>query len=338
MKKIFEDDNIVIYSKSVSDSLEVEVVTTDGMKRALPVPSLFELGFGIGKSLCFINPNTGEELCGGDGEIMLISNKSNKVLYNDQVWSIKGLAIHLQGKYSDAKCSDATPYDFFSGDEEKNLCERSLMDLYNDFFEKKYGIKIQRSRFRKILEKNYEKNKKDTVMIDDILKNNDDLTLASEYDWTGVKYCEWSLIGTKFFGKVDSFKDMFKQVVIALHNLKPNVLDNFVMDMLAENDMLLKVSTREIFDASGKPVIVNGVLNGVEISSTPFNYRNIETYSDNMWIEIVPNWIYVWGLYNNNGLVGIMKKVFEIFDFDANSLRLTIGKKKVNKPVQLDVL
>ncbi len=333
MKKSFEDENIVIYLKTESDSQNIEVVTTDGEKRTFPVPCLFELGFGLGESLCFINPNTGDVLCGGDGEIMLISVKSNKLVYNDKVWSLGGLAVHLQSKYPESKCPDATPYDFFTRDTNFSLCKESLMNLYNNFFEKKYGIEIKKNRFQEILEHNRKENKKDGVSLKEFFEDEcDNLTLASDHDWKYAKRCEWSLKHTKFSGHAESFRDMFKQVLGALHAQKPNVLNDFIFKMLSENDLLFRPLTKEIFDATGKQkTVVNGSLNGIDISTAPFNQREIENYADTMWIEVVPNLIYVWGLYSNNDMVKQIKKVFDLYGVDYGDLIIDLLDQEDNR-------
>lgn len=333
MKKSFEDENIVIYLKTESDSQNIEVVTTDGEKQTFPVPCLFELGFGLGESLCFINPNTGDVLCGGDGEIMLISVKSNKLVYNDKVWSLGGLAVHLQSKYPESKCPDATPYDFFTRDTNFSLCKESLMNLYNNFFEKKYGIEIKKNRFQEILEHNRKENKKDGVSLKEFFEDEcDNLTLASDHDWKYAKRCEWSLKHTKFSGHAESFRDMFKQVLGALHAQKPNVLNDFIFKMLSENDLLFRPLTKEIFDATGKQkTVVNGSLNGIDISTAPFNQREIENYADNMWIEVVPNLIYVWGLYSNNDMVKQIKKVFDLYGVHYGDLIINLLGQEDNR-------
>lgn len=336
MKKSFEDENIVIYLKTESDSQNIEVVTTDGEKRTFPVPCLFDsLG---GNGLCFMNPNTGKVLLGGDAEIMIVSVKTNKVVYDDKIWSLNGLATHLQSKYPESKCPDATPYDFFCYADQvyTNLSASSLKNECHYLLEEKYGIKIKKDRFSHILEKNREKIEKEMAELPslaDLLKDDtDNLTLASDHDWKYAKRCEWSLKHTKFSGHAESFRDMFKQVLGALHAQKPNVLNDFIFKMLSENDLLFRPLTKEIFDATGKQkTVVNGSLNGIDISTAPFNQREIENYADNMWIEVVPNLIYVWGLYSNNDMVKQIKKVFDLYGVHYGDLIINLLDQEDNR-------
>ena len=332
MKVVYQDDSVVVYSKYIPDSQNIEVTTTSGEKRSLPIPTL---GFSVGSSLVFMNPNTGKPLCGWDGEILVVSANSNRVAYNDKIWSLKGLVTHLQNKYPDIKCPDATPYDFFCAENEVlgNLCLGSLMEQFNVFFEKKYGIKIKRNRFQEILEHNRKENKKDGVSLKEFFEDEcDNLTLASDHDWKYAKRCEWSLKHTKFSGHAESFRDMFKQVLGALHAQKPNVLNDFVLKIIAENDLLFRPSTKEIFDSNGRQkTVINGELNGVDISTLPFNHREIENYADTMWVEIVPHLIYVWGLYSNNDMIKQMKKIFDLYNVKYDDLIIELLDQDDNR-------
>ena len=102
--------------------------------------------------------------------------------------------------------------------------------------------------------------------------------------------------------------------------------------MLSENDLLFRPLTKEIFDATGKQkTVVNGSLNGIDISTAPFNQREIENYADTMWIEVVPNLIYVWGLYSNNDMVKQIKKVFDLYGVDYGDLIIDLLDQEDNR-------
>ena len=336
MKPVYENDDVVVYAKYIPDSQNIEVITTDGKKRSLSIP---QFGLSVGSSLVFMNPNTGTPLCGWDGEILVVSTSSNRVAYNDKIWSLKGLVIHLQNKYPESKCPDATPYDFLCSEYDvtwifgKQKCIGSLMKSFNIFFEEKYGIKIKRNRFYEILEHNRKENEKSGLSLEEFFGDTrDKLTLASDHDWKYAKRCEWNLKHTTFSGHAENFRDMFKQVLGALHAQKSNVLNDFVLKIIAENDLLFRPLTKEIFDANGKQkTIVNGELNGVDISTAPFNHRKIENYADTMWIEVVPNLIYVWGLYSNNDMVKQIKKVFDLYGVDYGDLIIDLLDQEDNR-------
>lgn len=319
MKKIYDDPNVVIYSKTETDPVFQEVKTSDGKLFNTPKPTIFDLGIGLGAAdLMFINPNTGEWLHGGDGEIMPISRKANKVVFNEKVWTLSGLATHLQSKYPESKCSEAQVYDFFAyGNEANTLAKRE-----REFLEKYYNVSIPKGRFELIFEQ-----KK---------RNTDRDNPKNEYvhiDWLNsdlksVKGFKWFVCDTECAGEANNFKEVFKKIVSYLYERMPQVLDMEIIRVLSETEALFNPMTKKIISMSGGTPVVNGAIDGLEFSNVPNNHRNIDAYTDSMWIEVVPGWLYIWGLYSNNDLKKKLQTLLRLYGIEPNKLKISIRAER----------
>ncbi|MBQ8473329.1 MAG: hypothetical protein IJ500_00510 [Alphaproteobacteria bacterium] len=325
MKKIYDDPNIVIYSKTETDPVFQEIKTSDGKCFNTSKPTIYDLGIGLGAAeLMFINPNTGEWLHGGDGEIIPISTKANKVVFNEKVWSLSGLATHLQSKYPESKCPEAQVYDFFAyGSKADTLAKKE-----REFLEKYYKISIPKGRLELLAEQRYlaEQKKYDAndLPIFDVHKDVYKIVDWQNDDLTSVKGFKWSIDGTKFAGETRKFKEMFKQIVSCLYNHMPRVLDIEMIRILSESDALFNPTIKKIIGVSGEVPVVNGNIDGLEFSNIPNNHRHIDTYTDSMWIEVVPEWLYIWGLYSNNDLKKKLQILLKLYGIEPNMLKISI--------------
>ena len=321
MKKIYDDPNVVIYSKTETDPVFQEVKTSDGKLFNTPKPTIYDLGIGLGAAeLMFINPNTGEWLHGGDGEIMPISTKSNKVVFNEKVWSLSGLATHLQSKYPESKCPDAQVYDFFAyGDENLTLARRE-----REFLEKYYNVSIPKGRFEILAEQRYlAEQKKQNA---DCLPKKDDYKVIDwvNADLKSVKGFKWSVDDTEFAGETNKFREVFKQIVACLYERMPQVLDVEMIRVLSNSNALFNPTIKKIIGISGEVPVVNGNIGGLEVTNIPNNHRHIDTYTDSMWIEVVPGWLYIWGLYSNNDLKKKLQTLLKLYGIDVAKLKMSI--------------
>lgn len=325
MKKIYDDPNIVIYSKTETDPVFQEIKTSDGKCFNTPKPTIYDLGIGLGAAeLMFINPNTGTWLYGGDGEIIPISKKANKVVFNEKVWSLSGLATHLQSKYPESKCPEAQVYDFFAyGNETDTLAKKE-----REFLEKYYKFSIPKGRFELLAEQRYlaEQKKCDTndLPIFDVHKDVYKIVDWQNDDLTSVKRFKWSIDGTEFAGETQHFKEMFKQIVSCLYNHMPQVLDIEMIRILSESDALFNPTIKKIIGVSGGVPVVNGNIEGLEVSNIPNNHRRIDTYTDSMWIEVVSGWLYIWGLYSNNDFKKKLQILLKLYGIEPNMLKISI--------------
>lgn len=329
MKKIYEDDNVVFYSKASQDITEEIVTTSDGNKVSLIKPTLYQMGFYPGDNrLVFINPLTGEDVStNADQDILPISKRSSKVVYNDQIWSLRGLAVHLQGIFPKTKCPDAKTYDFFRDTNSK----KTLTTLEREIWEKALGKQIPENRFEQISKKYVEKERKSTrEAIEYLLGKEETLkektlkeeTLDDRDSWMHVRECEWRLENTDCCAKAKTWKELFKQVVQSLNKLQPEVLDKEMIACVLKHNVIFKTATKEVFSVTGNAVSVNDKIGDLEITNLPNNHRNIETYAESMWVEIVPNWFYIWALYDNDALAGKLKTVFKLFGKDYHDLKI----------------
>lgn len=329
MKKIYDDPNVVIYSKTESDPVFQEIKTSDGKLFSTQKPTIYDLGIGLGATeLMFINPNTGEWLHGGDGEIIPISKKSNKVVFNEKVWSLSGLATHLQSKYPESKCPEAQVYDFFAyGDESQTLAKKE-----REFLEKYYNVSIPKGRFEILAEQRYLAEQKKYDANDfpkfDVHKDVYKIVDWQNDDLTSVKGFKWSIDGTEFAGETQKFKEMFKQIISCLYNLAPQVLDIEVIRILSNSDALFNPTIKKIISISGEVPVVNGNIGGgLEVSNMPNNHRRIDTYTDSMWIEVVSGWLYIWGLYSNNDFKKKLQTLLKLYGIEPNKLKISIQER-----------
>lgn len=327
-EKDLRDPNVVIYSKTETDPVFQEVKTSDGKLFNTPKPTIFDLGIGLGAAdLMFINPNTGEWLHGGDGEIMPISTKSNKVVFNEKVWSLSGLATHLQSKYPESKCSDAQVYDFFAyGDECQTLAKKE-----REFLERNYNVSIPKGRFEILAEQRYlaEQKKRCVDCFDWLVAKKDDYKVIDwvNADLKSVKGFKWSVDGAEFAGETNNFREVFKQIVSFLYERMPKVLDVEMIRILSESDALFNPTIKKIIGVSGEVPVVNGNIGGIEVSNIPNNHRHIDTYADSMWIEVVPNWLYIWALYSNNDLKKKLLILLKLYGIEPNKLTISIQER-----------
>lgn len=334
MKKIYDDPNVVIYSKTETDPVFQEVKTSDGKLFNTPKPTIYDLGIGLGAAdLMFINPNTGEWLQGGDGEIMPISTKSNKVVFKEKVWSLSGLATHLQSKYPESKCSDAQVYDFFAYRDES----QTLAKIEREFLEKYYNVSIPKGRFEILAEQRYlaEQKKRcvDCIPVDCIpmgAQKKDDYKVIDwvSEDLKSVKGFKWFVCDTECAGEANNFKEVFKNIVSYLYERMPQVLDMEIIRVLSETEALFNPMTKKIISMSGETPVVNGAIDGLEFSNVPNNHRNIEAYTDSMWIEVVPGWLYIWGLYSNNDLKKKLQTLLRLYGIEPNKLKISIRAER----------
>ncbi len=319
MKKIYDDPNVVIYSKTETDPVFQEVKTSDGKAFNTPKPTIFDLGIGLGAAeLLYINPNTGEWLHGGDGEIMPISKKVNKVVFNEKVWSLSGLATHLQSKYPESKCSDAQVYDFFAYRNEAD----TLAKREREFLEKYYNVSIPKGRFEILAEQRclVEHKKQCVGCKKDVYKVIDWVNA----DLKSVKGFKWSVDGVEFACETNNFREVFKQIVSYLYERMPNILDVEMMRILSKSDALFNPTIKKIIGTSGEVPVVNGNIGGIEVSNVPNNHRHIDTYADSMWIEVVPNWLYIWALYSNNDLKKKLLILLKLYGVEPNKIALSV--------------
>ena len=323
MKKIYDDPNVVIYSKTETDPVFQEVKTSSGNVFNTPKPTIFDLGIGLGAAeLLYINPNTGEWLHGGDGEIIPISRSANKVVFNEKVWSLSGLATHLQSKYPESKCPDAQVYDFFAyGDEHQTLAKKE-----REFLEKHYNVSIPKGRFESLAEQRYlaEQKKRDADCGGKPKKDDYKTVDWVNADLKSVKGFKWAIRDTECAGEANNFKDVFKYIVSYLYERMPQVLDMEIVRVLSESGALFNPLTKKIMGASGEIPVVNGAVEGLEFSNIPNNHRNINTHSDSFWIEVVPDWLYIWGLYSNNDLKKKLQTLLKLYGIEQNKLKISI--------------
>lgn len=328
MKKIYDDPNVVIYSKTETDPVFQEIKTSDGKLLNPPKPTIYDLGIGLGAAeLMFINPNTGEWLHGGDGEIIPISKKSNKVVFNEKVWSLSGLATHLQSKYPESKCPEAQVYDFFAyGDESQTLAKKE-----REFLEKYYNVSIPKGRFEILAEQRYlaEQKKRCVDCIPIGAQKKDDYKVIDwvSEDLKSVKGFKWSVDGTEFAGETKNFREVFKQIVSYLYERMPQVLDIEMIRILSNSNALFNPTIKKIIGISGEVPVVNGNIGGLEVTNIPNNHRHIDMYTDSMWIEVVSGWLYIWGLYSNNDLKKKLQMLLKLYGIEPNKLTISIQER-----------